>query len=141
MIKKIAIIALVLFTGIGFAQKSDSKKMANAVKKHEKRSPEARAEIQSKQLTLQLDLSEKQQVQVQNVLLKHYTEGKAKRDANRKSDKKLTEEQKTALKSERLDAQIALKAEMKTILNAEQYVKYSESIKRRGKKKKRRKVK
>ena len=115
--------------------------MANAIKKHEKRSPEARAEIQSKQLTLQLDLSEKQQVQVQNVLLKHYTEGKAKRDANRKSDKKLTEEQKTALKSERLDAQIALKAEMKTILNAEQYVKYSESIKRRGKKKKRRKVK
>ena len=38
-----------------------------------KRSPEVRAEIQSKQLMFPLDLSEKQQAQINNILLKHYT--------------------------------------------------------------------
>lgn len=137
MIKKIAIIALVLFTGISFAQKLNTDKMAKAINKADKHSPESRAEIQSKRLTLKLDLSKAQQTQVQNVLLKHYTEEKSKRDKVRKSEKKLTSEQRTALKSKHLDAQIALKAEMKTILNSEQYSKFSESMNRRNKAKKR----
>jgi hypothetical protein len=58
---------------------------------------------------------------------------KERKDAVRRSDKRLTPEERTKMKSEHLDAQIALKAEMKTILNNEQYAKYSQMMERKMK--------
>ncbi|ARV09290.1 hypothetical protein BTO05_06425 [Winogradskyella sp. PC-19] len=135
--KKLVVIALSLFTFTGFAQKINKEKMSNAVEKRMykkgKASPKAQAEIESKQMTLQLDLTKQQQTKVENALLGHYEIMKERKDAVRKSDKKLTPEQRTKMKSEHLDAQITLKAEMKTILNAEQYAKYSQMMERKMK--------
>lgn len=133
--KKIVVLALALFTITGFAQKRDNERHHNdreeRRERREKISPEKQAEIQSKKLALALDLSEQQQSQVENTLLEHFKEGKEKMDAQKKSRKELTEDERHQLFSERLDAQITLKAEMKTILNDTQYAKYTKLMERR----------
>lgn len=139
--KKLLIIAITLFTATVFAQPGKQAKMKDAMDKHMARqgkgSPETRAEIKSKQLTLQLDLSESQQSQIKSALLAHFTDEQEKRDEFRKSDTKPTEEERTAMKSEALDAQIELKRKMKSILNADQYAKYSQMMERGMKNRKR----
>lgn len=134
--KKLVVLALALFTITGYAQKRDNDRHHNErEERREKRehiSPEKRAEIQSKKLTLALDLSEQQQSQVENTLLEHLKKGKEKMEAQKKSRKELTPDERHQLLSERLDAQIALKAEMKTILNDEQYSKYTKLMERRS---------
>lgn len=145
--KKLLILALALTTFIGFAQKKNTedrkRDLMERFTKRGPKSPEHRAEIESKQMTLRLDLSETQQSQVKSALLTHFTEMEGKRKAFKKSEKKPTADEVTAMKSEVLDAQIALKSKMKTILNAEQYQKYSQMMerkmkvgKRKGKKRK-----
>lgn len=133
--KKLLIVALTLFTVTVFAQPGRQAKMKNAIDnrmaKEGKGSPETMAEIKSKQLTLQLDLSETQQSQVQSALLEHFTTEKKKKDAFRKSTEKPTQEERVAMKSEALDAQIELKRKMKNILNDDQYEKYSQMMERR----------
>lgn len=133
--KKLLIVALTLFTVTVFAQPGRQAKIKNAIDnrmaKEGKGSPETMAEIKSKQLTLQLDLSETQQSQVQSALLEHFTTEKKKKDAFRKSTEKPTQEERVAMKSEALDAQIELKRKMKNILNDDQYEKYSQMIERR----------
>ena len=89
-------------------------------------------------MTLKLDLSSEQQIEVKNTLLAHYKEGEDKMTAARKSGKKMTDEERQKIRAERLDAQIALKAKMKTILNDEQYAKFSQMMERKMHKGKRR---
>ncbi|WP_411767383.1 hypothetical protein [Winogradskyella sp. A3E31] len=93
--------------------------------------PKDRAELESKKLTLALDLSEDQQEKVEDLLLTHFTKAEAKRKQASKDRKKLSEEEKLAIRKERLDTQIALKKEMKTILSADQYAKYEKMQGRR----------
>ncbi|MFD1062107.1 hypothetical protein ACFQ1Q_02520 [Winogradskyella litorisediminis] len=140
--KKLLILVLTLSTFVGFSQrnKEDRKKeFTERFTKRNTKSPEHRAEIQSKQMTLRLDLSSAQQSQVQAALLEHFTKAEEKKMAIKTSDKKLTEDERMAMKSEALDAQIALKAKMKTILNEEQYKKYSQMVNRKMKPGKRKK--
>lgn len=89
--------------------------------------PEQRTELKVKKLTLELDLSAKQQKEI-TVLV---TEQQAKRQAmkaemqNKRADnKKLTSDEKFVLKRNALDAQIAHKNEMKKVLNSEQFEKW-----------------
>ena len=87
--------------------------------------PEQRAELQAKKLTLALDLSTSQQEKVQEIYLAKAEERKAKKEARSKSDSiSRSPEMRYNRMNERLDAMIAHKKEMKEILTEEQYVKW-----------------
>ncbi|SHH03019.1 magnesium transporter CorA family protein [Winogradskyella jejuensis] len=132
--KKLLILALSLCTFLGFAQQNNpEKKKALMERLTKSRTPQERAEIQAKQLTLKLDLSEQQQTQVLDILTSHYAEGEGKIDANKKNRKEMSDDDRHKMQTERLDAQIALKAKMKDILNDEQYAKYSQMMERQMK--------
>ncbi len=91
-------------------------------------SPEQVATLQTKKMTLALDLNESQQAKVKTILTKDATARKAKmadRKASKEDGKKvLTSEEKYAKQNERLDHQIARKKEMKSILTADQFDKW-----------------
>jgi protein CpxP len=132
--KKLLVIAIALCTLTSVAQQE----RRNG--KHQPRevggrldnvSPEERAKLQSKQMTLKLDLTNQQQEKIESVLLANYKEGKSKMDAHKASGTKPTKEERTQLRLDRVDAQIALKREMKSILNAEQYKKFEQGMKHR----------
>lgn len=91
-------------------------------------SPEQIATIQTKKMTLALDLNESQQTKVKTILTKDATARKAKmedRKASKEDGKKvLTSEEKYTKQNARLDYQIARKKEMKSILTADQFEKW-----------------
>ena len=104
--------------------------------------PEQHATLQTKKLTLALDLSNRQQTQVLNLQTKVATERKAKMEAHKaKKEKgeKPTKEERYQMMNERLDAKIAYKRKMKEILSDEQYEQWEKMLARKakGKKKKR----
>lgn len=94
---------------------------------HEKLTAEQHSELRSKHLTLALGLSDKQQSDVKKLLLdrevkkeQFIKDRKAAKDAGTKP----TAEERFAMKSKRLDDQIAMQRDMKKILSAEQYGKF-----------------
>ncbi|MDE3742743.1 Spy/CpxP family protein refolding chaperone [Maribacter polysaccharolyticus] len=95
------------------------------------------ATLQTKKMTLELDLTEAQQTKIQALNLENATKRKAKmeeRKALRDSGErpKLSADEKYALQLERMDAAIAQKASMKKILNDEQYAKWEMKRQKRG---------
>jgi len=88
--------------------------------------PEEVANLKTKKLTLKLDLTEKQQRQVETILLKQSVERQKKREAhqNREEKEKPSKEEFLEMKNERLDNQIELKQKMKDILTDEQYAEF-----------------
>lgn len=97
--------------------------------------PEQMATLQTKKMTLTLDLNDSQQVKFKDIMLKEATERKAKRaerDANKNEERQeLTAEQRYERGNARLDKQIAHKKEMKNLLNAEQFAKWEKMHHRR----------
>lgn len=91
-------------------------------------SPEQVATLQTKKMTLALDLNESQQAKIKTILTEDATARKAKmeeRKASKEDGKKvLTAEEKYARQNERLDHQIARKEEMRSILSADQFEKW-----------------
>lgn len=121
------IIALVLGAGLsGFAQGGDGNNRGN----NQNMTPEQRVERQLASMTKDLSLDAKQQEAV-GALLKEKSakaqEARTKREAQRASGEKMTDEQRnafrTAMQAEREDTDAKLKA----ILNADQFKKYSAS--------------
>tara|TARA_R110000868_G_scaffold196650_2_gene442673 strand:- start:7765 stop:8226 length:462 start_codon:yes stop_codon:yes gene_type:complete len=91
--------------------------------------PEEMATLQTKKMTLHLDLNASQQREIQQLNLQNATERKAKMEAHKalkESGKmeKPSKEDRLKMMNEHLDYQIAMKAKMKTILNADQYAKW-----------------
>jgi len=93
------------------------------------------ATIQTKKMTLALDLNESQQEKIKTILTQDATARKAKmeeRKANKEVGKKvLTTDEKYAMEITRLDRQIARKEQMKSILNDEQFIKWEKMDHRR----------
>ena len=94
--------------------------------------PEEMATLQTKRMTLHLDLTEAQQKKVQALNLEEAKMRKAKMEEHmamkEKGDMKtLSKEEKLKMMNERLDHQIAMKQQMKSILNEEQYKKWEAS--------------
>jgi protein CpxP len=107
-------------------QKGDSKEHMDMRKDM---TPEENAQLQTKKMTLELDLTEKQQVEVEKVLLAEAKTRKAKMEEFKaKKDKaeseKPSKEDRLKMANERLDYQIEHKKKIKAILNAEQYAKF-----------------
>lgn len=92
--------------------------------------PEQRVELRLKKMTLDLDLTEKQQIEVKKLLLADSQKNEAKwAELKEKKEKngKLTNDERFALQNEMLDNKIEMKEALKTILSAEQMTKWEES--------------
>lgn len=95
--------------------------------KREQLKPEQRAELRAKEMALALDLNDKQQKDLKALYLdraKKTDAARAQYKAAREAGKNPTADEKFAMRSKMLDEQIAMKAEMKKILTAEQYAKW-----------------
>jgi periplasmic protein CpxP/Spy len=146
--KKLCIIAIAFITLQATAQ--DQKPALTKSKVERVKSdmtPEEIAQIQTKKMTLELDLNESQQKQVNALLLEEARNRAEKKEAynkikdNAEAKAALTKEDRVKMMNERLDNQIAMKAKMKNILNADQYAKWEQKMtqktgKREGFKKK-----
>ena len=146
--KKLCIIAIAFITLQATAQ--DQKPALTKSKVERVKSdmtPEDIAQIQTKKMTLELDLNESQQKQVNALLLEEARNRAEKKEAynkikdNAEAKAALTKEDRVKMMNERLDNQIAMKAKMKNILNADQYAKWEQKMtqktgKREGFKKK-----
>ena len=112
----------------------------------QKLTPAQIATLQTKKLTLALDLSEAQQQRVLALNTTQATERKAKMEAHKarkEKGEKPTEAERYQYMNERLDAQIAYKRKMKNILSNDQYERWEkmQARKMKGKKKGKRKHK
>lgn len=116
---KMWILAMAMMVGFG----------ANAQeqKKHREHfTQEQRAELKAKKMTLALDLNQKQQKDMKQLLIengKQRAEYRRQHMAERHSGKNLTADERFAMKSKKLDDRIAMRAEMKKILSDEQFSK------------------
>lgn len=131
--KKLVIVALLLSGMTALAQKEEMKGRQHSMKDL---NPEQIATLQTKKMTLALDLTEAQQTKLKSVFMANATERKAKmeaRKAQKESGKKLTSDEKYTMHNERLDHQIAQKKKMKELLNEEQYAKWEKMQHRKGK--------
>jgi len=91
--------------------------------------PEEIAQLQTKKMTLLLDLTEAQQKKVEKLHLENAKERQAFREtrqANREdgSGKRLSKEERLEMMNGRLDKQIEMKQKMKKILNSDQFEKW-----------------
>lgn len=143
--KKLIVIAIALIglQAVGQDQKMERPNNERANKMMDL-SAEEIATLQTKKMTLHLDLSESQQAKIQKINLENATKRKAimeDRKAKKESGelKKPTQEERLKMENAKLDHQIAMKAKMKDILNNEQYTKWEKSQMRmamKGKEKK-----
>ena len=92
-------------------------------------SPEEIATLQTKKMTLHLDLNEAQQKKVETLFLEEAKLRKAKMEERKAMKegaerKTITKEDKFKMMNARLDHQIEMKQKMKSILNDEQFEKW-----------------
>ena len=119
--KKVVLMAILAIGMVAFAQegKRDFKR--------ERFTPEQRIELRVKQMTLDLDLSDKQQVEIKKLLTEHETTRKNKMEEMKKMKKegaRPTADERFEMQKNRLDEQIDFKNRMKKILNKEQMDKW-----------------
>ncbi|MEE1899242.1 hypothetical protein V1389_12885 [Flavobacterium rakeshii] len=102
--------------------------------KREKLTVEQRTELQVKKMTLELDLTDKQKADIQKLVLDRNKKAEtemAKHKADREAGKAPTKDERFAMQSKKLDEQIAMKAEMKKVLNDEQFEKWQKMHEKR----------
>ncbi len=131
--KKLVIVALLLSGLTAMAQKEERKDRQNSKKDL---TPEQMATLQTKKMTLALDLSDAQQAKMKTLFASNAAERKAKMEAHKarkESGEKMTSEEHYKMQNERLDHQIAQKKEMKALLNEDQFAKWEKMQHRRGK--------
>jgi protein CpxP len=105
------ILFLMTLLAIGISQAQNTKR---------DRSPEQVASIQSKKMTLALDLDATQQARVEQLLLVNAKERQTHK-MNKKDRVQLNDLEKLTRMETMLDKRIVVKREMKSILNADQY--------------------
>ncbi|WP_084157739.1 hypothetical protein [Flavobacterium frigidarium] len=122
--KKLFIAALLAVSIANFAQ--DKKDMPKR-EKMEKFTPAQQNELMLKKMTLELDLTSKQQDQMKSIIAEKTAKKEAmmkEREMKKDAKTKPTRDERFAMKSKMLDEQIAMKNKMKSILNAEQFTKW-----------------
>ena len=129
MKKLLVMSVIVLITAVSFSQEQPKRG------RQQDMSPEQQAELQTKKMTLTLDLTEKQQEQILAFNKKNALEREQQREKHRasrtKADKRSSEEA-FQMKKERLDKQIAHQKELKKILNEKQFENWKKTNKRQG---------
>jgi protein CpxP len=119
------ILFLMSLLAVGISQAQNTKRDRN---------PEQVASIQSKKMTLALDLDTKQQARVEQLLLVNAKERKTHK-MKKKNRAQLNDLEKLTRMEAMLDKRIALKREMKSILNADQYKIWDKMMAKRSKRK------
>lgn len=133
MMRKLILAALLLIGITAMAQEKNRKEGRRHMTDF---TPEQMATLQTKRMTLALDLTANQQSKLQEMFTKNATERKAMMEAHkarRESGESLSDEEKFAIQNERLDNQIAHKEEMKAILDDAQYTKWQKMRAKRAK--------
>ncbi|MCK7588983.1 hypothetical protein M0G43_00195 [Subsaxibacter sp. CAU 1640] len=136
--KNLLMIALAFMTLNATAQerkKGDRKaEVKERMEVRQNMTPEETAQLQTKKMTLHLDLTEKQQAEVEKVLLAEAKERKAKMEAfkaKKEAGEEFSKDDRVKMQNERLDNQIEMKKKMKEILNADQYAKFEQTLEKR----------
>ena len=132
--KKILIIAVALLAlqvNAQEQQRERSNKQGKSLKMMDLSAEDAAA-LQTKKMTLHLDLNKSQQAEIKKINLENATKRKAmmaERKARKKSGEiqKPTQEQRLEMVNTKLDRKIAMKAKMKNILDKEQYAKWEKA--------------
>lgn len=122
--KKIVVAMLLLASITAVAQRDDMRERAHHMKDF---SESQIATLQTKKLTLALDLSEEQQRKITPLLAGQIATRKAKMEAQKarkQSEEKITTDEKYAMQLARLDGEIAHKQQMKSLLTDTQYRKW-----------------
>ena len=122
--KKLFVAALLM---IGTSLIAQEKTAENGKAKMERLTPEQQKSLQLKKLTLDLDLTPAQQKEMEKLIAeKHAKKQKAVSEKRnlRETSVKLTPDERYAKRNQMLDEQIAFKAKVKSILNADQYAKW-----------------
>lgn len=136
--KKLFLIALALVTlQVSAQHKREGDKKGEKMERMNDYTPEQIAELQTKKMTLHLDLNEAQQQKVMALNLQNATDRKAmieakKQMAKKSDDQEMSKEDKLKMKNDMLDKQIAMKQKMKDILDEKQYAKWEEMMSKRG---------
>nr|WP_299073157.1 hypothetical protein [uncultured Allomuricauda sp.] len=122
--KRVVVVLVLLATVEAIAQKRDNQRIGKGQKAD--LSVEQLATLQTKKLTLVLDLTSEQQRQVMEINLEEAEMRKeklAERKAKKESGeaKKPTADERFEMQSARLDHQIAQQQKMKEVLSEEQY--------------------
>lgn len=128
--RNLLLIAMALFTLNAATQEQKTKRLNRTADSEmmKQRTPNERAGLQTKRLTLKLDLSDAQQEKVNAIILKQATANENNRKAwqtsNADDNAKLSKDEVLKMRNERLDQKIEMKRAMKAILSAEQYEKF-----------------
>ena len=98
--------------------------------------PEETADLQTKKMTLNLELTETQQSEVKALLLEEAIQRKQKMEERKKkmadnTSEKPSKEERLKMVNDRLDHQIVMKEKMKNILNDTQFEKWEASSSKR----------
>lgn len=130
--KRILILAALCFGLQASAQRKQAKERTPLT-------TEQAATLQTKRLALALDLSDAQQKQMQKLQLKVATERMVQRKKheerrNRENESRPTKDERYAMQVAKLDAQLAHKKEMKSILSETQYATWESKVAKRGEK-------
>lgn len=136
--KKIILIAIA-FIGLQTVSHGQNKQGPNGKERGQKMmnlTAEEMATLQTKKMTLALDLSESQQDKIHKINLDNATKRKemmAARKAKKESGdaEKPTKEERLEMVNAQLDHKIAMKAKMKDILDEEQYAKWEKMAQRK----------
>ncbi|MEH6763762.1 MAG: hypothetical protein V7655_04610 [Aequorivita antarctica] len=118
--KKVLIIFMALATFAVNAQNKNSERKENRKEMKANLTPEQRADLKMKEMTLALDLNASQQQKVKQLILRAEN-NRPERPENRKE---MTDAQKYEAKSAMLDRRISMKKELKEILTEEQMTKW-----------------
>lgn len=133
--KKVLMIVLFVVGATLQAQPPGKGREAHRKNMHDKMeqlSPQQKAELKTKEMTLNLDLTEAQQTEI----LKLNLEMATKREQNKpkmKEKGEISANEMYARLSKRLDEKIATKKRLKSILTKEQFEKFEKSQFRKGK--------
>lgn len=132
--KKLMIILIALATLQISAQEQKRDMRKDHAESKMQYSPEEVAQLKAKQMTLKLDLNDKQQKEVSAIFLEEAKMRANKKEAmtKDKAEQALSKEERLEIKNERLDRQIAMKKKMKPILSAEQYEKWEKMGQKRS---------
>lgn len=122
--KKLIIAALLLVGMTSFAQERNKMEKRDGRAEMEKFTPEQRNELMLKKMTLDLDLSAKQQDQMKSIIAEKSDKRDEMMKVRKENKEKPTRDERFAMKSKMMDEQIAMKAKMKNILSPEQYAKW-----------------
>lgn len=124
--KKLIVAFAILVSTLSFAQPGNGKR--------EKGTPEQNVERHLKEMTADLNLTEKQQSEIKSILLEQSKKREAKRTemkSAKEKGEKPSDEQKAEMKKRMIDEQLEMKIKLKKILTEEQLKKMKEVHKER----------